>query len=94
MPNLTRRTVTLGKSQSDYIDAKIASGDFVSASEVVRAGIAALAARDAALEAWLKEDVVPGYEAAQNDPSRVKSSNETFAELRRHMNSKLSKAAA
>jgi antitoxin ParD1/3/4 len=94
MPNLTRRTVTLAQSQSDYIDAKIASGVYVSASEVVRAGIAALAEREAALERWLEKEVIPAYEASKADPSRVKTSDETFAELRRHMADVLSKAAA
>jgi antitoxin ParD1/3/4 len=94
MSDLTRRTVTLSKIQSDYIDAKIATGEFVSASEVVRAGIAALAAREAALERWLEKEVIPAYEASKADPSRVKTFDETFAELRRHMADVLSKAAA
>ena len=94
MTNLTRRTVTLGKSQSDFIDAKIASGDYVSASEVVRAGIAALAERDAVLERWLEREVIPSYNEAIRDPTRIKSSAETFVELRSKMADALGKAAA
>ena len=94
MSNLTRRTVTLGKSQSDYIDAKIASGDFVSASEVVRAGLAALTQRDAMVEQWLATEIIPVYEAALQDPSRLKSSSDTFDELRTHIATKLNKVAA
>lgn len=94
MSNLTRRTVTLGKSQSDFIDAKIASGDYVSASEVVRAGIVALAEREAALERFLEAEVIPAYEASKADPTRLSSSEETFAALRLYMAKALSKVAA
>lgn len=94
MSNLSRRTVTLGKTQSDYIDAKVASGDFVSASEVVRAALAALAERDAVVERWLATEITPVYEAAMADPSRLKSSKDTFDELREHIAIKTGKIAA
>jgi antitoxin ParD1/3/4 len=94
MSDLTRRTVTLSKTQSDYIDAKIATGEFVSASEVVRAGLAALTQRDAMVTQWLEREVISVYTAASEDPKRLKSSEETFAEMRAYMATKLGKAAA
>jgi antitoxin ParD1/3/4 len=82
MPKLTRRTVTLGQSQNDFIEAKIASGDYVSASEVVRAGIAALAERDAALERWLQTEVAATYDHLEANPSDVMDLDEAFAMIR------------
>jgi antitoxin ParD1/3/4 len=89
MRNLTRLTVTLGKIQSDHIAAKIAGGDFVSAGEVIRAGIAALTERDAMVERWLEKEVISIYHASFADPSRLISSEGTFAELRAGITKKI-----
>ncbi|BBI92362.1 type II toxin-antitoxin system ParD family antitoxin [Serratia symbiotica] len=48
----------------------MASGEYASESEVIREGIRALAARDRAVESWLREQVVPAYEALKTDPER------------------------
>lgn len=82
MSNLSRRTVTLGKTQSDYIDAKVASGDFVSASEVVRAGLTALAERDAVVERWLATDVAAAFDHSVANPHDVVSLDEAFVQIR------------
>ena len=57
-----KRTISLPDEQADFIDAKVASGDYASASEVVRAGLRALKERDDAIERWLREEVVPTYD--------------------------------
>jgi antitoxin ParD1/3/4 len=36
---------------------------------VIRAGLRALQERDAAFERWLREEVVPTYDATKADPS-------------------------
>ncbi|MBL8554624.1 MAG: type II toxin-antitoxin system ParD family antitoxin, partial [Phenylobacterium sp.] len=59
----TKRTFSLAEEQAEYIDAKVASGDYASASEVVRDGLRALRERDAAVERWLREEVAPEYDA-------------------------------
>ena len=38
MSATAKRTVSLPEEQSAFIDAKVATGDYASASEVVRAG--------------------------------------------------------
>lgn len=43
MANATKRTIDLAAEQAAYIDAKIASGAYASPSEVVGAGLRALA---------------------------------------------------
>jgi antitoxin ParD1/3/4 len=82
MANLSRRTVTLGKSQSDYIDSKIASGRYASASEVVRAGLAALNERDAMVERWLKTDVAATFDHSVTNPDEALDLDAAFAAIR------------
>ena len=59
MSGVAKRTFSLPKEHADFIDAKVASGDYASGSEVIREGLRALQARDAAIERWLREEVVP-----------------------------------
>ena len=73
MSAVAKRTVSLPADQAAYIDAKVASGDYASVSEVVRAGLRALRERDAAVERWLNETVAPAYDAYAASPDRVLS---------------------
>ncbi|MDE1993090.1 MAG: type II toxin-antitoxin system ParD family antitoxin, partial [Rhizobiaceae bacterium] len=51
-----------------------------------RDGLRALAARDAAVEKWLLEEVAPTIEAHDADPDRSLSVEDTRKQLRAHMN--------
>jgi antitoxin ParD1/3/4 len=84
MPASEKRTISLPSEHAEYIDAKVASGDYASASEVVRAGLRALQERDAAVERWLREEVVPTYDSMNADPTRGVPIDEAFAELQAH----------
>jgi antitoxin ParD1/3/4 len=82
MARIARRTFSLPAEQAAYIDAKVSSGSFASASEVVRAGLRALEERDAAIERWLREEVVPTYDEAMANPSGLIPGKSVFAEAR------------
>lgn len=82
MPSAEKRTVSLPVEQADYIDSLVAWGAYATASEVVRAGLRALQERDAAVERWLREEVVPVATAMQDDPGRAIPAAEVFAEIR------------
>ena len=79
MSNVEKRTFSLPAEQAAFIDARVASGAFASASEVVRAGLRALQERDAAVERWLREEVAPTYDAMKADPARALSGDELLA---------------
>ena len=82
MKSVAKRTISLPEEHSAFIDAKVASGAYGSASEVVRARLRALQERDAAIERWLREEVVPTYEQLKADPGSAIPAEQVFAELR------------
>jgi antitoxin ParD1/3/4 len=82
MPSTDKRTVSLPAEQASYIDALVASGTYATASEVVRAGLRALQERDAVVERWLREEVVPVAAAMQADPGRGIPADQVFAGIR------------
>jgi antitoxin ParD1/3/4 len=77
-----KRTISLPFDQAAFVDSKVASGDYASVSEVVRAGLRALKERDDAVERWLKEDVAATYDAMVADPKRGVSVDDAFAAVR------------
>jgi antitoxin ParD1/3/4 len=77
MPDRETRTVPLPAEEAKYVDSLVASGAYASASEVVRAGLQALQAREAAIDRWLQDEVVPVYDAMQRDPNRAISGRES-----------------
>jgi len=82
MPSPDKRTISLPTEQASYIDALVASGIYATASEVVRAGLRALQERDAVVERWLRDEVVPVAASMQADPSRGIPAEQVFADLR------------
>jgi len=63
--------ITLPANVADMVQAKVASGEYANASEVVSAGMHALLAREQAIEQWLKKAVVASYDAMQAAPEQA-----------------------
>ena len=82
MAKVSKRTFSLPAEQAVYIDAKVDSGAYASSSEVIRAGLRVLQERDALFERWLREEVVPTYDAPKADPASHIPAKEVFAEAR------------
>jgi antitoxin ParD1/3/4 len=82
MTNRETHTVPLSADDAKYVASLVASGAYASASEVVRAGLQAL--REAAIDRWLHDEVVPVYDAMQRDPDRALSGREVTASLDSH----------
>ncbi len=82
MASSDKRTISLPPEQARYIDALVASGAYATASEVVWAGLRALQERDAAVERWLRDEVVPVAAAMRADPGRGIPAERVFADIR------------
>lgn len=94
MPGVEKRTVSLPTEQASYIDSLVEAGTYASASEVVRVGLRALQERDAAVERWLREEVVPVYDTMQAQSKRGLSVDQVTAGLAAHHAARLKKAGS
>ena len=74
-------SITLPTEMAQKVKAKVASGDYASESEVIREGLRALDERDAVVEKWLREEVVPTYDAWKANPGDTLSLDEVFQRL-------------
>ena len=81
-------SITLPLEMAQMVKDKVSSGEYATESEVIRDGLRTLAARDAAVEKWLIEEVVPAYDAHHADPTRALSVGETRKRLAAHMESR------
>jgi antitoxin ParD1/3/4 len=84
MAAAAKRTFSLPVEQAKFIDRQVKTGSYASGSEVVRAGLRALQERDAAIDRWLREEVVPVYDAMKANPARGIPAQRVFAEIRAH----------
>jgi antitoxin ParD1/3/4 len=82
MANVTEPNIVLDQDQLAFIDAKIATGNYGNASEVVRAGLFALADRDAHVETWLRTEVASTFDLSLENPNDVVSIDDAFAQVR------------
>ena len=81
MRSTEQLSITLPNEMADLVRAKVATGEYATESEVIRDGLRTLLARDRAVEAWLREQVAPAYDALKADPSRAVSVDNVRARL-------------
>ena len=62
-------SITLPVDMAEVVEGKIKSGAYASVSEVMRDGVRALLERDAAVERWLREEVMAGHAEYLANPS-------------------------
>jgi len=70
-------TVTLGDLQ-EHVEARVKSGTYASASEVLRAAVRALDREETAVNEWLKQKVDESFA----DPAPSKPARDVFRRLR------------
>lgn len=75
-------SITLPHEMAELVEAKVQSGHYASVSEVLRDGVRALIERDAALEKWLKDEVVASIKEYEADPSTGIPSSDVMKRLR------------
>jgi len=74
-------SITLTHEMAELVRNKVQSGEYASESEVIRDGLRALQAHARALDAWLRNEVAPAYDAIKADPSRAVSAKKVRASL-------------
>ena len=74
-------SITLPNDMAEALRERVRSGEYASESEVIREGLRALFARDQAVEAWLRDEVVAAYDAVVSDPSRAVTAQMVRARL-------------
>ena len=75
-------SITLPLDMAEAVESKIKSGGYASISEVVRDGVRALLERDAAVERWLREEVVAGHQEYLADPSKGIAADDVLARIK------------
>ena len=77
-------TVELPDSLIRLVEEKVVSGEYASASEVVRESLEAFEAEpEGPSDEWLRREALPVLDACRRDPSRLLSSDEVFDRLER-----------
>ena len=76
------KNISLPKELEDYIDAKVASGEYAHASEVVRDGVRLLMQEEARKLEWLREAIAKGL--ADIEAGRTVTSEELREDMKRH----------
>ncbi|MDD1498485.1 type II toxin-antitoxin system ParD family antitoxin [Agrobacterium sp. CNPSo 3708] len=76
-------SITLPLDMAEMVKAKVASGEYASESEVIRDGLRTLAAQDAAVDRWLRDEVVEAYDAHKSDPTRAVPLKQAMGHARR-----------
>ena len=75
-------SITLPIDMAEVVEGKIKSGAYASVSEVVRDGVRALLEREAAVERWLREEVVTGHREYLADPAKGVPSDAILGRLK------------
>ena len=71
MRTTQQMSITLPHEMYSAVRAKVESGEYATESEVLRDGLRALLARDAAVEKWLRTEVVEICKQMEADPSQA-----------------------
>lgn len=83
MRTTQQMSITLPNEMAEFVRDKVARGDYASDSEVLRDALRVLRERDRAVEAWLRDQVVPAAQALRDNPGRALSADELRAELKK-----------
>jgi putative addiction module CopG family antidote len=86
-------SITLPLEMAEMVKAKVRSGEYASESEVIRDGLRALTARDAAMDRWLREDVLPVYDEVAGNPDKAVTAGKAWETIAAHMSRKTRRRA-
>jgi antitoxin ParD1/3/4 len=78
---MSTRNISLPRDLEEYVSAKVSSGEYAHASEVVRDGLRLLMRQEAEKLEWLREAISKGVSDVKH--GRVLSSGEAFRVARK-----------
>lgn len=81
MRTTTQLSITLPDSIADALTERVSSGAYASESDVVRDDLRALFSQEAAVERWLRTEVVAAYDELREAPFAALSSADIRAQL-------------
>lgn len=85
-------SITLPNNMAEALRQRVDSGEYASESEVIRDGLRALFARDAAVEQWLRTEVVKAYDEMRANPDQAITSAELKKQLKEAREQKMAAA--
>jgi len=94
MRNTQSLSITLPHDMAQMVKDKVASGTYASESEVIRDGLRALQARDAVIDRWLREEVVPVFDRVVRGDEKLIDAQDVFSGLESRYRARQSKKAA
>ncbi|MCF7977707.1 MAG: type II toxin-antitoxin system ParD family antitoxin [Chromatiaceae bacterium] len=74
-------SISLPNDMVEEVKARVRAGEYASDSEVIREGLRTLLARDRAVDAWLRQQVGPAYDALKADPELAVTAEQVRARL-------------
>ncbi|NMW59610.1 type II toxin-antitoxin system ParD family antitoxin [Mobiluncus mulieris] len=89
MRTTTQLSVTLPNEMAEAVKSRVASGEYASESEVIRDGLRTLLARDAAMEHWLRTEVVAAYDELEANPTWAITSAQLRQRLARRQSDRI-----
>lgn len=89
MASSRKLSISLSKAQAEFVDRLVDSGRYADASAVISDCLRALQAREAALEGWLRRDVMQVYKELRADPSKGMTVDEARDALERRVQQRI-----
>jgi antitoxin ParD1/3/4 len=87
-------SITLPHDMAEMVKAKVTSGEYATESEVIRDGLRALQAREAAVEKWLRDEVAKAYDEHLAHPEKAIPAEEIMPRLRSAQRGRTTKRGA
>ena len=75
-------SITLPQDMAELVESKVRSGSYASVSDVMRDGLAALLEGDAAIERWLRDEVVKSYDDFKANPAEAVPADQVMDRVR------------
>ena len=77
-------SITIPEEMAEFVQRKVASGEYSSDSEVFRDGLRLLRSHDAAVESWLRNEVAQSFDEMKQRETLGMSADDLRAKLATH----------